>query len=141
MIRPVLRGMYSWTTEALVRTATRGSANKKSEVVRNFLLRAYFELRNLGLTPRERAINYSATNAMLVSKVFDQALSEKMELDTIEAECSPICRPDSDCWDVKLTFFDPEKVFERARKVYRFTVDVSDTVPVMVGEVRSWSVR
>lgn len=141
MIRPVLRGMYSWTTEALVRTATGGSANKKSEMVRNFLLRTYFELRNLGLTPRERAINYSATNAMLVSKVFEQALAEKMELDTIDAERSPICRPDSDCWDVKLTLFDPEKVFERARKVYRFTVDVSDTVPVMVGEVRSWSIR
>jgi cyanobactin maturation PatA/PatG family protease len=141
VIHPVLRGMYSWTTEALVKTATGGAAGKKSDMVKNFLLRAYYELRNLGLTPRERAINYSATNAMLVSKVFEQALTEKMELDTIEAERSPICRPDSDCWDVKLTFFDPEKVFQRARRVYRFTADVSDTVPVMVGEVRSWSVR
>jgi hypothetical protein len=64
-----------------------------------------------------------------------------MELDTIETERSPICRPDSDCWDVKLTFFDPERVFQRARKTHRFTVDVSDVVPVTVGPVRSWYVR
>ncbi|MDQ3948486.1 MAG: PatA/PatG family cyanobactin maturation protease [Thermoproteota archaeon] len=145
VIHPVLRGMYSWTTKALVKSivgsATGAAASKKSDMINNFLLRIYHELRNLGMTPRERALNYSATNAMLVSRVFEQALAEAIELDTIEAERSPICRPDSDCWDVKLTFFDPGKVFERARRVYRFTVDISDTVPVMVGEVRSWSVR
>jgi cyanobactin maturation PatA/PatG family protease len=145
VIYPVLRGMYSWTTKALVKSfvgsATANAASKKSDRLNNFLLRIYHDLRNLGLTPRERALNYSATNAMLVSRVFEQALSETMELDTIESERSPICRPESDCWDVKLTFFDPEKVFERARRVYRFTVDVSDTVPLMVGDVRSWSVR
>ena len=64
-----------------------------------------------------------------------------MDLDTIEVERSPICRQYSDCWDVKLMFFNPSKVFEQARKVYRFTVDVSDVVPVMVGDVRSWFVR
>lgn len=42
---------------------------------------------------------------------------------------------------LKLTFFNPSKVFEQARKVYLFTVDVSDVVPVMVGSVRSWFVR
>jgi hypothetical protein len=44
----------------------------------------------------------------------------------------------SDCWDVKLKFFDPENS-RRAKKIYRFTIDVSDTVPVTLGEVRSWS--
>jgi hypothetical protein len=29
---------------------------------------------------------------------------------------------------------------DQARKVYRFTVDVSDLVPVTVGEPRSWHV-
>ena len=73
--------------------------------------------------------------------VSDPALKEEMELDTIEVERSPICRPESDCWEVKLTFFNPSKVFEQARKVYRFTADVSDVVPVMVGPVHSWFVR
>jgi hypothetical protein len=64
-----------------------------------------------------------------------------MELDEIDVVRSPICRPESDCWDVKLTFFDPSRMLDRARKVYRFTVDVSDVTPVTVGSVRSWSVR
>jgi hypothetical protein len=39
---------------------------------------------------------------------------------------------------VKLKFFDPENS-RRAKKIYRFTIDVSDTIPVTLGEVRSWS--
>ena len=93
----------------------------------------------LGLPPPERAINYAASNAMNVEKIFEAALKENMELDTVEVERSPICRLDSDCGDVKLTFFNPAKVFEQAKKVYRFAVDVSDICPVMVGKVRSWS--
>ena len=145
--------MYSWTTAALVKgvcgepPAKSAEAQKhaayadKTQAVANFLERVYHELRNLGLTPQERAINYAATNAMNVEKIFEAALKENMELDTIEVERSPICRLDSDCWDVKLTFFNPSKVFEQARKIYRFTVDVSDVCPVMVGKVRSWFVR
>jgi hypothetical protein len=30
---------------------------------------------------------------------------------------------------------------QTVRKVYRFTVDVSDVVPVTVGPMRSWFVR
>jgi hypothetical protein len=93
------------------------------------------------MTPQERAINFAATNAFNVEKVIEAAIREEMDLDIIEVERSPLCRPDSDCWDVKLTFFNPGKVFEQAKKVYRFTVDVSDVVPVTVGRVRSWFVR
>lgn len=77
------------------------------------------------------------TNALLVTEVFKDAINEKMDLDAIEVEQSPISQPDSDYWDVKLIFFDPEKRLEEARKVHRFRVDVSDIVPVMVGDVRS----
>ena len=61
-----------------------------------------------------------------------------MTLDTINVEKSPFCRMDSDCWDVKLRFFDPENT-RRARKVFRFTLDVSDLQPVTLGDVRTWS--
>jgi hypothetical protein len=37
-----------------------------------------------------------------------------------------------------LTFFDPEDD-HRARRVFLFTVDVSDIIPVTLGETRSWS--
>ncbi len=63
-----------------------------------------------------------------------------MELDSVEVHRSPFCRMDSDCWDVILAFFDADNIL-RARKMYRFTIDVSDTVPVTMGEVRSWSAR
>ncbi|MFO1055448.1 MAG: S8 family serine peptidase [Dongiaceae bacterium] len=152
-VLPVLwaepRGMYSWTTAALLGEAGRKPGRRRSgeggdgadEAVANFLRRVYDELRNLGLAPQERALNYAATNAFQVAQVFADALRSELELDTIAVERSPICRPDSDCWDVRLIFFNPRKLFEQARKVYRFTVDVSDVVPVMVGPVRSWSVR
>lgn len=149
IVRPELRCMYSWTTAALVDAgtgktstedpATEGGSQREQQLT-NFLLLIYHKLRNLGLTSQERAINYSATNAFNVNRIFESALRAKMELDTIEVERSPICRPDSDCWDVRLVFFDPENVL-RSRKEYRFTVDVSDICPVTVGEVRSWSVR
>jgi cyanobactin maturation PatA/PatG family protease len=153
VIWPEPRGIYSWNTTALVEAVcgtpppAQASQREKDEyaqkvqAVANFLRRVYDELRNLGVTSQERAINYAATNAFQIGEVFRDAIREEMDLDTIEVERSPICRPSSDCWDVKLTFFNPRRVFEQARKVYRFTVDVSDVVPVMVGPVRSWFVR
>jgi cyanobactin maturation PatA/PatG family protease len=150
---PELRCMYSWTTAALVESVCGEAPDEKKaasdyqayvqkrEAVANFLERVYHELRNLGISSQERAINYAAANALNVSRIFEAALKEEMELDAIEAEPSPICRPGSDCWEIRLTFFNPARVFEQARKVYRFSVDVSDVCPVMVGDVRSWYVR
>jgi hypothetical protein len=39
-----------------------------------------------------------------------------------------------------LTFFNPADL-NVSRRAYRFTVDVSDVVPVLVGLVREWAVR
>jgi hypothetical protein len=152
-IQPEIRGMFSWTTSALVEAVVgkppdaaapaeeKAAHAKKAKGVDDFLDRVYFELRNLGLTPQERAINYAATNAFSIESVYETALKEDMDLDTIEVERSPICRTDSDCWDVKLLFFFPERQVQTVRRAYRFTVDVSDVVPVTVGPVRSWFVR
>ena len=155
-IIPELRGMFSWTTGALVKSLmpiqpeSLDDAGKESfaieatevaEGVHNFLERVYYELRNLGQTPQDRAINFAATNAFNIERVFENARKQKMDLDTIEIEPSPICRPDSDCWDVKLMFFFPEREAQSARRAYRFTVDVSDVVPVTVGSMRTWMVR
>lgn len=153
VLTPDLRGMNNWTTNALIeavcgkpsqkstKESGDGKYEQKVEGVRNFLERVYHELRNLGITPQHRAINYTATNALNVAGIFEEILKDNMQLDMIDVEQSPICNPGSDCWDVKLTFFDPKRQLERARKVHRFTVDVSDVCPVMVGAVRSWSVR
>ena len=152
VIYPELRGMYSWSTKALLgavlgkapaasaKEDDRKAYEERQAGVRNFLERVYDEMRNLGLTPQERALNYAATNAFQVHQVFQQAIEEHTQLDTIEVEKSPVCRPGADCWDVKLTFFNPTRRLEQARKVYRFTVDVTDVVPVTVGTVRQWHI-
>jgi len=90
--------------------------NSGAESVANFLQRVYEELRNLGTTPQERAINYAATNAFLVASVYKEAIEANMELDTIRVVRSPVCRPESDCWDVKLTFFAQAKSLNRQGK-------------------------
>ncbi|MFP2958068.1 PatA/PatG family cyanobactin maturation protease [Myxococcus sp. 1LA] len=145
---PQLRGMYSWTTEALVTRVTgpqptdeagKQLHERKQQRVFDFLERVYYELRNLGFTPQERALNFAATNAYQAEQVYAHALSEGMELHKIDVVKSPVGLPGSDAWDVKLTFFQPEKRLERANVEYRFTVDVSDVIPVTIGPVRKWS--
>ena len=104
IIWPELRCMNSWTTAALIKCVCGNPPPKsakpqeheayacKAEAVTNFLERVYHELRNLGTTPQERAINYTATNALNTEKICENALKEDMQLDTIEVERSPICR-------------------------------------------------
>ena len=150
-IIPEVRGMYTWSTGALVEAVVGPAPEASDEAavaehsarvmgVSNFLERVYHELRNTGMSSRERALNYAATNAFQIEHVFTTALTDGLRLDTIEVERSPLCRPESDCWDVKLTFFNPAKRLEQAREVFRFTVDVSDVVPVTVGRMRRWHV-
>jgi cyanobactin maturation PatA/PatG family protease len=152
VICPELRGMYNWKTADLVQLicgkaptekAQQGKKDEyeeRAEGVGNFLQRVYFELRNLGQDPRDRALNFAATNAFNVEQVFRSSLQKNLELDDITVTPSPVCRQDSDCWDVVLTFFNPADL-NVSRRAYRFTVDVSDVVPVLVGLVREWAVR
>lgn len=140
------RGMYGWKVNSLVDAALQtilpGTASADEIALRralsSFLNRVYYDLHNLGQTSKDRALNFSVTNAFQAASSFSQAIATGMELDTIEVEKSPFCRVNSDCWDVKLRFFDPENGL-RARKVYLFTVDVVDRIPVTLGQIRSWS--
>ena len=143
MIIPEVRGMYSWNVLSILDSLTQSSSEElSSEDLRSrlleYLTRIYYDFRNLGITPQERALNFSATNAFQVREVIAAATIGGLSLDTIQVEKSPICRPDSECYDVKLQFFDPENSL-RSMKVFRFTIDVSDVVPVTVGQFRSWS--
>jgi hypothetical protein len=72
--------------------------------------------------------------------VFADALKEDLQLDTLEAEPSPVGREGFDYWDVRMVFFDPRRQIERARREYRFPVELSQACPVMVGPIRSWDV-
>jgi cyanobactin maturation PatA/PatG family protease len=134
-IAPTIRGMASWSTDALVSSLPK---NTKKENITNFLERIYHEFRNFGVTSQDRALNYAATNAFQANSVFQNAIKDGMQLTDISLTKSPIVRPGVDGWDVQLTFFDPSNRFEKAKKLYRYTVDVTDVIPVTIGAVRSW---
>ena len=141
------RGMYGWKVNTLIASAmetvsteyTEANAVAMRRSLTSFLNRVYYEMRNLGQIARDRALNFAATNAFQAVQTFSQAVAIGMELHSIEVEKSPFCRYGSECWDVKLKFFDPENGL-RAKRVFRFTIDVSDRTPVTLGEVRSWAV-
>ncbi|NER98179.1 MAG: PatA/PatG family cyanobactin maturation protease [Symploca sp. SIO1B1] len=139
------RGMYGWHVNTLVTSALEAvgaelgaDEGQMRRTLSSFLNRIYYDLRNLGQTSQDRALNFAATNAFQAAQTFSEAVGAGMELDSINVSKSPFCRMDSDCWDVQLKFFDPENS-RRARKVFRFTIDVSDLIPVSLGDVRSWS--
>ncbi|NEP68747.1 MAG: hypothetical protein F6K02_26310 [Moorea sp. SIO3A5] len=152
-----LRGLYGWHIEILIQDVINAVMaggidesllNQLIEAtdyaLRAFLQRIYYDLRNLGQTSQERAFNYAATNAfqfadalVTVLQTSSSSTAGSMQLDTIGVERSPFCRVDSDCWDVKLKFFDPEND-RRAKKILRYTIDVSDIMPVTMGQPRIW---
>jgi len=143
---PYPRGMYGWKVNTLVNAAMAAISRQVEEaqepLVRQaltaFLNRVYNDLRNVGQTSRDRALNFAATNIFQAAVTFARAIAEGRQLDTINVEKSPFCRINSDCWDVKLEFYDPNNS-RRGRKVFRFTLDVVLLMPVTLGEVRSWS--
>ena len=141
------RGMYGWKVNSLVDSALQivgaeqemADENRMRRSLTSFLNRVYYDLRNLGQLARDRALNFAATNAFQAVQTFSNAVAQGMELADIDVEKSPFCRYGSDCWDVKLKFFDPDNG-RRAKRVFRFTIDVSDRMPVTLGKVRSWAV-
>jgi cyanobactin maturation PatA/PatG family protease len=141
-----LRGMYGWTVNALINAALSSVRNLEPdqepivrEAISAFLNRVYYDLHNLGQTSRDRALNFATTNIFQAVSVFAEAIASGRQLDTISVEKSPYCRIRSDCWDVLLTFFDPESS-RRSRQVFRFTLDVAANLPVTIGSIKRWSI-
>ncbi|MDQ0462486.1 hypothetical protein QO010_000234 [Caulobacter ginsengisoli] len=147
------RGMYAWkTTDLLARARPAivqalkdagpdpAGARRDSpeDILRQVLNKLYYEYRNLGVTSPDRAMNYAATNIFSLTEVLAAALAKGKSLDRIAVVKSPYGRIDSDCWDVQLKFMDPENT-TRAFTVYRYTLDVSDKLPVTLGKVVSYS--
>ena len=153
------RGLYAWRETQLVEqvlgavrtdSATEGADPEYVRLtIRNFLDKIYYQLRNLGQSPPDRALNFAATNIIQFAEGLQQGLlsaqlvpgpsTNLYSLDTINVVRSAFCRPDSDCWDVRVTFFDPEELM-RARAVYQYTIDVSDPMPVSLAPTRQFLV-
>jgi thiazoline dehydrogenase / protease len=140
-----LRGIYGWQINALapdaVTAAVPSGSGQEPQALRDaladFLKRVYFERHNYGLTSRDRAVNFAATNCFQAASAFARALAGGRVLKTIVVDKSPNCRMHSDCWELYLDFYDPNDR-KRAIQVFQFTIDVSDIMPVTVGTVKSW---
>jgi cyanobactin maturation PatA/PatG family protease len=156
------RGMYSWRTAELIKAAIAaavgqagygpnnppplGWENNIENTLRQILNKIYYQYRNLGLTSPDRALNFAATNLFQLASVLASTLGavnvenqpRPRNLASIDVVKSPYCRVDSDCWDVQLKFFDPTNT-NVAFDVFRFTLDVSDKLPVSLGDIVDWS--
>ena len=149
-VRPARAGMFAWRTRDLVEKlddfpkkgpnddGKKGAFNPR-DGLRTFLSRIYEELRNTGLSAQERAINFAATNAYQASDIFVKLRGRNLHIEKFEVVRSPVMRPDADCWDVKMTFYDPAAITTKPREVYFYTIDVSDVIPVSVGAARHWT--
>lgn len=112
--------------------------NEYKVAIRSFIDKIYYEFRNLGTTSAERALNYTGTNIYWLADTFFTQIDKGFALQNIVVEKSAVCRPDSDCQDVSLTFFDPSNRLDKAPTVFKYTVDVSRVIPVSIGQPRSW---
>lgn len=144
VIVPEIQGVYGWSVANLVQSAMQQptvsepfTEEQLHSQIESYFNRIYNDYGNLGITPEERAINFCVTNAFEVSVIIANATSGERVLDYISVEKSPICSPYLDCYEVRLSFCYPEDS-QSSRRIFRFTVDVSDVIPVIIGDVRSW---
>lgn len=100
------------------------------------IARDLYDLRNSGHAPQDRALNFAVTHLLEAVSSFSEAAAAGLELAGIAVERSRVPRMNSDCWDAVLRFFDPDSP-EQGRREYRFTIDVSDALPVMLSPRRS----
>lgn len=152
VVDPDPRGMFNWNDQLLVSTALDTLDHLKAEDRENlnaqltsFITQVRYEYRNLGLAANDRAINYAVTNlyqsASVYRKLLADLLNDQLALESITADRSPVGPSGSDRWDVKLAFFKPMAQSNGVRQIHAFTVDVSNVIPLAVGEPRTWYVK
>lgn len=96
--------------------------------------------RNLGIASAERALNFASTDIFRAFDAIDQIEGFDLVLDDLQVKRSAVCRPGAECFDVNLRLFKSSDI-KAAIQVLQWTVDVSDSVPVSIGAVSTWSER
>lgn len=112
-------------------------------VLVDVLDRLLYLVRNDGRSPADRAVNYAVTQLLTTAATPHDALAAAIAagvgIEAVSAEPAPASRAGSDCWDVKLTFFDPRLVTSGRRTHTRLTVDVACSRPATVAPPRTWT--
>ena len=145
---PDLRGMYSWETGQVCCKRTAETRRKvKADIgddkidreMKRFLGKIYSASATAGVTRGTRAQRRSDQRLQLQRCDRRGRRRRHDPASDVAVERSPLNRPGSEYYDVLLTFFDPNDRQGRAPLRTRFTIDVSDTVPVMIGEPVTWN--
>ncbi|MGE0135879.1 MAG: S8 family serine peptidase [Dehalococcoidia bacterium] len=133
-----LRGMHAWTTARVVDDAVSASGLSPAAVtpLAHEVLSAIYAEPTAGMRGIDRARNFAGTNAFQVIRAVGFATVMHMRLVGVYLEPSAFCRVGSVCWDVVIRFGDEENAL-RGDLECRFTVDVSDLHPVLVGALRT----
>ena len=134
------RGVSGWERSRWAQAAldTEMDRGLEEDLV-SFWQRIAFELRNRGSDPGHRAMNFVVTRALAVGEVFRDARERRIQLGRVAVETVTLPLPRGDFWDVTLTFFDPADR-DHAQRIYRYRVDVSEEIPALRGDLRSWDV-
>ncbi|MCA9470065.1 MAG: S8 family serine peptidase [Nitrospira sp.] len=150
VITPNQRGTRSWKLGALLnayaqqdpKNSSPDAQEKYQQFLKRITQRYMEEARNPGLSGPDRALNFGATHSFKTAVEIRKYLKIDYfpDVDSIEVHPSPTCRKDSECYDVNVAFFDAENLM-RAKDVLRYTVDVSDEVPVLLGEPQNYRAR
>ncbi|MEU1268627.1 S8 family serine peptidase [Streptomyces sp. NPDC005799] len=156
-------GLYTWNEAILVNSLIEQISTDREarnlphideimvrSLVHAFLDKVYYQFRNLGQSGPDRALNYAATNAFeLTQALANGFLSGRLvprssddpetlyALDDITVVKSRYQRPDSESYDVTLTFMDPEND-RQSRVAYLITIDVSGEMPVSLHSPRQF---
>ncbi len=156
-LHPSARGMSPWDVKAVVQGLTKADSSEKPKrktgdkpedidpSKMELFLNDYTQMltrkyRNLGVAGRERALNFASMSAGLIAEVAHKFGGLDLVLDEIEVIRSVACRSGSECYDVRVKMFIPSDG-KAAIKVFQFTIDVSDIIPVALGDISSWSER
>jgi hypothetical protein len=138
--------LYGWSAERLAEALAAAVKHDRPEAddaavqksARSFperIVRDLYDLRNGGHSPQDRALNFAVTHMLQAISSFSEAAAAGLALASLGVQRSQVRRMNSDCWDAVLRFFDPDSA-QQGQREYRFTVDVSDVIPVMLSPLR-----
>lgn len=133
-VTPVAYGLSDWNVDKLVYPSL--SKGVKTQV-ENILNRLYVTAVNKGVTPDERALNYSLINIITIQDIITEAAKAKMQFSHFNIKASAIQRQHSIVREVQLTFFDPADT-RKASTTYSMSVDVSGITPIIIGNIDEW---
>jgi hypothetical protein len=153
VIEPEMRGTSNWNTARLLTAlAPKALSDPEARALATRLVsRLYQEMRNDGLSPEERAVNFAGTAVIsLLGSLLADPLGlfanlaaggqntkssglASLAVDDIEVRPADCRRLDSDPYEVDVSFFDFNNQF-RGRTVLSLTVDVADVVPRLDGQ-------